>query len=154
MLVAERPSDADLDGGLAFAEASPALEKAFAALGIALSRVYGATAVRCGSAAATSSQIDACAVHLLLEIEAVEPTVVVALGPRAVEAVRALHGRCGLRVPEEVPQGSPVRLRPGLSMVATEPVPEGITQREAKRRLWRDLQQLPTLIGLPSGPAG
>ena len=146
LLVSEHPSATDLDTeGVMTAEAE-ALDKAFAALQIPLSWVYGATSVRCGSAPATSAQIEACAVHLLVEIEAVEPSVVVAFGPRAVEAVRALSGRCGLVVPEEIPQGRAVRLRPGLSLIATEPLPEGVTGKDSKRRLWRDLQLVPELI--------
>jgi hypothetical protein len=31
----------------------------------------------------------------------------------------------------------------------TEPLPAGVTQAESKRRLWKDLQQLPGLLGLP-----
>jgi hypothetical protein len=76
----------------------------------------------------------------------VEPSVVIAFGPRAVEAVRALHGRCGIDVPNEVPQGTPVHLRPGLVLIATEPLPEGVSLKESKRRLWRDLQQIPQFL--------
>jgi DNA polymerase len=147
LLVKEQPSANDLDTEGAMTEEADALDKAFTALGIPLSWLYGTTSVRCGSAPATSGQIDACAVHLLIELEAIEPSVVVAFGPRAVEAVRTLHGRCGLIVPDEVPQGRAVRLRPGLQLVATEPLPEGITRADSKRRLWRDLQLVPDLVG-------
>lgn len=147
MLVSERPTEDDLDIEGSYALEADALDKAFGALGIPLAWVYGATAVRCGSGPATSAQIHACSVHLLLELEAVEPNVVVAFGPRAVEAVRALRGRCGLDVPDEIPQGTPVRMRPGLVLLATEPLPEGVTVKESKRRLWRDLQQVPTYVG-------
>lgn len=146
MLISERPTEADLDVEASFALEADALDKAFAALEIPLAWVYGATAVRCGSAPATSPQIQACSVHLLLELEAVEPSVVIAFGPRAVEAIRSLHGRCGLNVPDEVPQGTPVQLRPGLVLLATEPLPEGVTLKESKRRLWRDLQQVPVHV--------
>ncbi len=146
MLVGEHPSQADLDASSSFIGEAEALDKAFDALGIPLSWVYGATAVRCGSAPATSIELAACSTHLLVEIEAVEPRVIVAFGPRAVEAMRFLHGRCGLVVPDEVPQGTPVALRPGLHLVATEPVPEGVTQKDAKRRLWRDLQRVAELL--------
>ena len=67
--------------------------------------------------------------------------VVVAFGPRAVEAVRALDGRCGLVVPDEIPQGRAVRLRPGLSLIATEPLPEGVTEQG---------QQAPAVAGPPA----
>ena len=33
-----------------------------------------------------------------------------------------------------------------LVLVATEPLPEGITAKDSKRRLWRDLRRLPELI--------
>jgi uracil-DNA glycosylase len=145
-LVSEHPSATDLDTEGVMTDESEALDKAFAALQIPLSWVYGATAVRCGPAPASTGQIEACAVHLLIEIEAVEPSVVVAFGPRAVEALRTLDGRCGLVVPDEVPQGRAVRLRPGLSMIATEPLPEGVTRNDSKRRLWRDLQLVPELV--------
>jgi uracil-DNA glycosylase family 4 len=151
LLVKEHPSASDLDTEGAMTDEAEALDKAFGALGIPLSWVYGATAVRCGSAPTSSEQIEACAVHLLVEIEAIEPTVVVAFGPRAVESVRALHGRCGLIVPDEIPQGRAVRLRPGLSLVATEPLPEGISKTDSKRRLWRDLQLVGELVGSPAG---
>ena len=150
LLVCERPSAGDLDTEGVMSDESEALDKAFAALGIPLSWVYGASAVRCGSAPASSGQIEACAVHLLIEIEAVEPSVVVAFGPRAVESLRTLDGRCGLVVPEEIPQGRAVRLRPGLALVATEPLPEGVTKKDSKRRLWRDLQLVPELLAATS----
>jgi uracil-DNA glycosylase family 4 len=146
LLVKEHPSEPDLAVEGVLADEAEALDKAFNALGIPLSWVYGATAVRCGSAPATSPQIEACAVHLLIEIEAIEPSVVVAFGPRAVESVRTLDGRCGIVVPDEIPQGRAVRLRPGLSLVATEPLPEGVTRKDSKRRLWRDLQLVPELV--------
>jgi uracil-DNA glycosylase family 4 len=151
LLVAEHPSAHDLEGEGAMADEAEALERAFDALGIPLSWVYGSTAVRCGSAPATAGQIEACAGHLLVEIEALEPDVIVAFGPRAVGAIRTLDGRCGLGVPDEVPQGVAVRLRPGLSMIATEPLPEGVTLKDSKRRLWRDLKQVPALVGRTNG---
>lgn len=151
LLVSEHPSVSDLDTEGAMTDEAEALDKAFAALKIPLWWVYGSTTVRCGSAPATSGQIDACANHLLTEIEAVEPSVVIAFGPRAVDAVRALDGRCGLVVPGEVPQGRAVRLRGGLSLVATEPLPEGVTRKESKRRLWRDLRLVGELIGAVDG---
>jgi uracil-DNA glycosylase family 4 len=146
MLVAEHPEPADLEAEGSFTQEAEALDKAFDALGIPLSWVYGATAVRCGSDPATSDQLLACSTHLLVEIEAVEPQVIVAFGPRAVESVRTLHGRCGLSVPDEVPQGEALSLRAGLVLVSTEPMPAGVTQRDAKRRLWRDLQLIPGLL--------
>ncbi|MEX2394624.1 MAG: uracil-DNA glycosylase family protein [Actinomycetota bacterium] len=145
-LVGERPTAADLEAGGAFAAEGEALDKAFDALGIPLSWIYGGTSVRCGSGPATPEQIEACSIHLLIEIEAVEPSVVVAFGPRATDAVRALDGRCGFVVPDELPQGEPMRLRPGLQFIATEPLPEGVTNRDSKRRLWRDLQRVPALL--------
>lgn len=140
MLVRDRPSEADLESGIAFTDEAGALDKAFAALGMALSWAYGTSAVR-------SAAGEVCADHLLAEVEAVEPRVLVAFGPRAVEGLRCLDGRCGLRVPDDVPQGSPIVLRPGLVLIATEPLPEGVAQKDAKRRLWRDLQQVPPLVG-------
>jgi uracil-DNA glycosylase family 4 len=147
MLVGERPSASDLESGGAFTDESEALDKAFEALGIPLSWVFGATAVRCGPGAATDEQIAACSVHLLVEIEATEPAVIVAFGAGAVQALRSLDGRCGIRVPDAIPQGEPTRLRPGLVAIATEPLPAGVTQKESKRRLWRDLQKVPELLG-------
>jgi uracil-DNA glycosylase family 4 len=145
-LVAERPTGADIESGCAFTAEGEALDKAFDALGIPLSWIYGGTSVRCGSAPATPAQIETCSVHLLIEIEAVEPSVVIAFGPRATDGVRALDGRCGFVIPTELPQGEPVRLRPGLQFIATEPLPEGVTNRDSKRRLWRDLQRVPALL--------
>jgi uracil-DNA glycosylase family 4 len=147
LLVKEQPSEADLESAGAFAEEAEPLTKAFEALGIPISWVYGATAVRCGSAAAARDEAEACAVHLLIEIEAVSPRVVVAFGDRAVDAVRALDGRCGIAVPDEIERGQPVRLRADLELVVTEALPDGVTQKEAKRRLWRDLRVLPSLLG-------
>lgn len=146
MLVGERPTLSDLEAGGAFTDGSEALDKAFEALGIPLSWVYGATAVRCGSDAATIEQIAACSIHLLVEVEALEPQVIVAFGAGAVQALRSLDGRCGIRVPQAVPQGEPTRLRPGLCVIATEPLPAGVTQKESKRRLWKDLQKVPELL--------
>ncbi len=147
MLINDRPTAADLESGGAFTAEAEALEKAFAALDIPLSWVYGTTVVHCGTEPVTADQIAACSAHLLVEVEAVEPSVIVAFGPVAADAVRALDGRCGISVPDELPQGTAVRLRPGLSFVATEPLQQGLTHKDAKRRLWRDLQQVRELIG-------
>lgn len=147
MLVKERPSGEDLESSNAFTSEAEALGKAFEALGIPLSWLYGATAVRCGDAAASTDEVKACAGHLLTEIEAVSPKVIVAFGSRAAEALIALDGRCGLSVPDELPAGGTVRIRSDLVVLATEALPEGVTQKEAKRRLWRDLRALPALIG-------
>ena len=147
MLVKERPSREDLESSNAFTAEAEALSKAFEALGIPLSWLYGATAVRCGDAPASGDEVQACAGHLLSEIEAVSPRVIVAFGPRAAEALAALDGRCGLSVPDELPAGFSVRIRSDLVALVTEALPEGITQKEAKRRLWRDLRALPELVG-------
>jgi uracil-DNA glycosylase family 4 len=146
MLVKDIPSPEDVESGNAFTAEAEALTKAFDALGIPLGWIYGSTAVRCGPGAASEQEVGACSVHLLTEIEAVLPRVLVAFGPAAVEAVRALEGRCGISVPDDVPQGTPVPIRADLVLLATESLPDGITGREAKRRLWRDLQAVPKLI--------
>jgi uracil-DNA glycosylase family 4 len=146
MLLKDAPGEADAASGVAFAEEAPALQRAFEGLRIPFSWVYGTTAVRCGTATPGGDELKACASHLLVEIEAVAPRVVVAFGGRAMEALRVLDGRCGLRVPEEVERGEPVTLRYGLVVVLTEPLPAGVTNPEAKKRLWRDLQQVPGLL--------
>jgi uracil-DNA glycosylase family 4 len=146
MLVKDAPSAADAESGNAFTEEAEPLTKAFEALGIPIAWVYGTTAVRGGVTAPTLDELRACAAHLVTEIEAIQPRVLVAFGPRAVEAVRVLDGRCGIRVPEEVPQGEAVSVRADLVLIATEPLPDGVTGREAKRRLWRDLQAVAKLI--------
>ncbi|MGH2758153.1 MAG: uracil-DNA glycosylase family protein [Actinomycetota bacterium] len=146
MLVKESPSDEDLEMTNAFASDADALTKAFDALGIPLSWLYGTTAVRCGTEPATTDDVAACSVHLLGEIEAVGPRVIVAFGPRAADAVRALDGRCGISIPEDLPQAGSSRIRSDLVLLITESLPEGLTGKEAKRRLWRDLQALPGLL--------
>ena len=146
MLLKEAPAAEDLESGNAFTGEAEALTKAFEALGIPIAWVYGSTAVRCGLGAPGSGEVRACSAHLMTEIEAVQPRVLVAFGPRAVEALRSLNGRCGIDVPDEVPQGEAVPVRPDLVLVATEPLPDGLTGKEAKRRLWRDLQTIPKLI--------
>lgn len=145
-LIKGSPADVDLATGNAFAGESDALTKALDALGIPLSWVYGTVAVRCGADDPSADELDACAPHLLVELEAVAPRVVVAFGEGAVTALRALDGRCGIAVPEDVQQGEPVALRTGLVLVVTEPLPEGVRVQRAKRRLWKDLQQLPRLL--------
>lgn len=147
MLVKEKPSSEDLESTNAFTSEAEALTKAFEALGIPMSWLYGTTAVRCGEDAATSEDSAACAGHLLAEIEAVGPRVIVAFGPRAAGALSALDGRCGLSVPGDIARGRPVPVRSDVVVVVTEPLPEGVTQKDAKRRLWRDLQALPALLG-------
>ncbi|HYZ92681.1 MAG TPA: uracil-DNA glycosylase family protein [Actinomycetota bacterium] len=147
MLVKEHPSPEDLESTNAFTSDADALAKAFDALGIPVSWLYGATAVRCGPAPASADQVSACARHLLNEIEAVGPRVIVAFGGRAAEAIAALDGRCGLKVPADVVRGKPVQVRSDLVLMVTEPLPEGITHKDGKRRLWRDLRALPDLVG-------
>jgi len=146
MLLKDVPSAADLESGNAFTDEAEPLTKAFEALAIPVAWVYGTTAVRAGETAPTQDELRACSAHLVGEIEAVQPRILVAFGPRAVEAVRVLDGRCGIRVPAEVPQGEAVSVRADLVLIATEPLPDGVTGRDAKRRLWRDLQAVPALI--------
>lgn len=139
MLVKDEPSDADLESGNAFADEATALGKAFEALQIPLAWLYGTSAVKAAGARP-------CPTHLLMEVEAVQPTVLVGFGRATVDAFRELAGRCGLSVPEEVAQGEPVALRGDLVLIVTEQLPAGVTEREAKRRLWRDLQAVPKLL--------
>lgn len=146
LLVKDRPSSEDLESGNAFASEAEPLTKAFEALEIPLGWIYGSTAVRCGAREAKLDEMKACAPHLLTEIEAVRPRVLVAFGERAVEAVRALDGRCGLKVPDDIPRGNPTPIRADLVLIATEQLPEGVTAKEAKRRLWRDLKAIPQLL--------
>ena len=148
LLVKEQPSEEDLESTNAFTSDADALAKAFDALGIPISWLYGSTAVRCGSAAAQSHQVAACAQHLLTEIEAVGPRVIVAFGSRALEGIAALDGRCGIKVPDDVSPGGLVPIRSDIVLMVTESLPEGVTQRDAKRRLWRDLRALPSALGL------
>jgi uracil-DNA glycosylase family 4 len=147
MLLKDRPSEADLESGNAFTSEAESLTKAFEALGIPMSWTYGTTGVHCGPNQASADALDACSVHLLTEIEAVQPRVIVAFGPGALAALRSLDGRCGVQVPEEVSAGEPVHVRADLVLVVTEALPDGLTANAAKRRLWRDLQQVPKLIG-------
>ena len=129
MLIKDAPSPADFESGNAFTQEADALTKAFEALRIPLAWVYGSTAVRCGGPDPSADELTACSGHLVTEIEAVQPTVIVAFGPRAVEALRASNGRCGIRVPEEVPQGEPVAVRADLVLIATEPLPDQTWER-------------------------
>lgn len=145
-LLKGEPSETDVQNGAAFTSEAEPLERAFARLKIPFTWVYGTVAVRRGTTPATDDHIKACADHLLVELEAVGPRVLVAFGRVAVDAVRALDGRCGLRVPAEVEPGEPVSLRHGLTLLATEPLPEGVSVPDAKRRLWKHLQILPELL--------
>lgn len=142
LLVRDRPADEDARTGVAFSSEAESLERAFERLGMPLWWSYGASAVRCGTRAPTDGELHACSSHLLVEVEAIEPRMIVAFGDRATAAVRALDGRCGISVPAEVPAGEPVGLRPGLELLVTEPLPLGLTEPESKRRLWRDLQTM------------
>ncbi len=146
MLLKDRPSTADLETSGTFTDEADALTKAFEALGVPISWVFGSTAVRCGDGPATIDQIKACATHVLIEIESVAPRVLVVFGEKALESVRALDGRCGLRVPEEIVRGEVTEIRSDLSLLLTEDLPQGVTQKDAKRRLWADLQRVPALL--------
>lgn len=153
LLLKERPGEGDLEDGAAFAEEAEALDLAFDRLGIPFSWAYGTTAVRCGPDPASADEVKACAEHLLTEIEAVRPWVLVVLGERAWEGLHALDGRCGLVVPEEAGR-EPVRVRADLVALPTEPLPEGVRDPGAKRRLWADLRRLPGLLDQSWSGAG
>jgi len=147
LLLKDVPSREDVASGAAFAKEAEPLGKAFERLGLPLVSVYGTCAVRCAGDGVTSDEIRACAPHLLVELEVLSPRVVVAFGPGAFEAVQALDGRCGISVPDEVPRGGSASIRRGLDLLVTEPLPQGVTLADAKRRLWADLQTLPSLLG-------
>ncbi len=148
-LLKEHPGETDLEAGAAFAEEAEALQLAFDRLGIPFSWAYGTTAVRCGPGTASADEVKACSPHLLVELEAVRPRVLVVFGSRAWDALYGLDGGCGLAVPEEVPRGEPVGLRPDLVALLTEALPDGVRAAEAKRRLWGDLRRLPGLLDQP-----
>jgi uracil-DNA glycosylase family 4 len=80
MLLADRPAEGDLGCGSAFSAFAEPLDRAFTALGIPLGWVYGSTAVRCATHTPSSDELKACASHLLVEVEAVGPRVIVAFG--------------------------------------------------------------------------
>lgn len=149
MLIKDAPSAEDIRTGTAFADEAEALSRAFAALEIPLSRVYGTTAVRCGDESASMDETKACSPHLLVELEAVAPRIVIAFGQKAADAVRLLDGQCGLSVPETLEQGQPTEVRAGLSLLVTEALPDGIRVPDSKKRLWRDLQLLPEMMKGP-----
>jgi uracil-DNA glycosylase len=147
MLLKGFPSSADLESGGAFTDEADALTKAFEALGIPIGWTYGTTAVRI--AATTSDPQEAIAHgvgHLVVEIEAVGPQVIVAFGPEASAALSQLNGRCGLEVSDQLSPAELVRVRTDLQVLVTEPLPEGVTNKESKRRLWRDLQIVPPAL--------
>ena len=147
MLLKAFPSAADLEAGGAFTDEADALTKAFEALGIPIGWTYGTTAVRVATKTAEAQEAIAHGVgHLVVEIEAVGPRVIVAFGPQASAALSQLNGLCGLEVPDELRAGEPVRVRTDLHVLVTEPLPEGVTNKEAKRRLWRDLQTVPSVL--------
>lgn len=152
-LLKEHPGDAGLEAGAAFAEEAEALQLAFDRLDLPFSWAYGTTAVRCGPGGASSDEVKACAPHLLVELEAVRPRVLVVFGGRAWDALHQVDGGCGLAVPDEAPKGEPVVLRADLVALLTEPLPDGVRAPEAKRRLWADLRRLPGLLDQPrTGP--
>ena len=147
MLLKAFPSAADLESGGAFTDEADALTKAFEALGIPIGWTYGTTAVRYATTASETREAIAHGVgHLMVEIEAVGPRVIVAFGPQASTAISKLNGHCGLEAPDPLPAAEPVRVRTDLHVLVTEPLPEGVTNKEAKRRLWRDLQTVPLLL--------
>jgi len=146
MLLKAFPSAADLESGGAFTDEADALTKAFEALGIPIGWTYGTTAARVAAADDTQEAIAHGVGHLVVEIEAVGPRVIVAFGPEASNALSQLNGRCGLEVPDPLPAAELVRVRTDLHVLVTEPLPEGVTNKEAKRRLWRDLQIVPSIL--------
>jgi len=146
MLLKGFPSAADLESGGAFTDEADALTKAFEALGIPIGWTYGTTAARVAAADDTQEAIAHGVGHLVVEIEAVGPRVIVAFGPEASNALSQLNGRCGLEVPDPLPAAELVRVRTDLHVLVTEPLPEGVTNKEAKRRLWRDLQIVPSIL--------
>jgi hypothetical protein len=146
MLLKGVPSAADLESGGAFTDEADALTKAFEALGIPIGWTYGTTAVRVAPAGDVHEAIGHGVEHLVIEIEAVGPRVIVAFGPQASTALSRLNGRCGLEVPDPLPVTELVSVRADLQVLVTETLPEGVTNKEAKRRLWRDLQAVPGVL--------
>ncbi|MEX0874968.1 MAG: uracil-DNA glycosylase family protein [Actinomycetota bacterium] len=146
MLLRDHPSAADLESGGAFTDEADPLTKAFDALGIPAGWIYGTTVVRHQASVPSDDDIAHGCEHVLVEVEAVGPSVIVAFGERAAAALATLDGRCGLAVPDELGPGDPIRVRSDLVVLVTEALPDGVTQRDAKRRLWRDLQAVPKVL--------
>lgn len=131
VLVKGLPGPAEESGGAALSGADgEALDAALKALGYDQDRVF-----RTLSRSEPEADTDRCAVRLRLSIEAVDPSVIVALDPIAAQDV----GRAfGVEAPVS---GVPTRVL-GRTLLATDAFEASLGDEREKRRVWAQLKSI------------
>lgn len=114
-----------------------AMEKSLSALGLVLDTIYCTSAVKCLGCGNNEENVKRCSEYLLMEIEIVQPKVVVVMGDGALSALvpSALSAK-----PGEI-----ISFRPGIRILVTESIKEALVNDDVKAGFWNSFRTLRAL---------
>jgi uracil-DNA glycosylase family 4 len=140
MLLKYAPTPAEIEEGVAFyGRAGTALMKSLRRLDIDPLAVYGTLCVKC-PVADTALAAPECVARLVEEIAIVQPKIVVAMGPDALDVLNDLQ----LPLAREVraAAGEIQSLTPSIDALYTPGIDEALDEEHAKREFWRAFRAL------------
>jgi uracil-DNA glycosylase len=140
LLLKYAPTPAEIEEGVAFyGRAGTALMKSLRRLDIDPLAVYGTLCVKC-PVADTALAAPECVARLVEEIAIVQPKLVVAMGPEALDVLNELQlplARAVSAVPGEVQS-----LTPSIDALYTPNIDEALDEEQSKRAFWKAFRVL------------
>lgn len=134
------PLPSEIEEGVAFyGRSGTALMKSLKRLDIEPLAVYGTLCVKC-PVADTSLAAPECTARLIEEIAIVQPRIVVAMGPEALETLNELH--LPLSTPVYEKPGEIQALTPSISCLYTPNIDDALDEEDAKRAFWSAFRAL------------
>jgi uracil-DNA glycosylase family 4 len=140
LLLKYAPTPAEIEEGVAFyGRAGTALMKSLRRLDIDPLAVYGTVCVKC-PVADTSLAAPECVARLVEEIAIVQPRIVVAMGPEALETLNELALPLAREV--EPDPGRVQTLTPSIEALYTPDIDGALDEEAAKRAFWTAFRAL------------
>jgi uracil-DNA glycosylase len=140
LLLKHAPTPAEVEEGVAFyGRAGTALMKSLRRLDIDPLVVYGTLCVKCPVADASLAAPE-CVARLVEEIAIVQPKIVVAMGPDALDCLNELQLPLAREVREE--PGVVQRLTPSIEALYVPDIDRSLDEEGAKRAFWRAFRVL------------
>jgi uracil-DNA glycosylase family 4 len=140
LLLKHAPTPAEVEEGVAFyGRAGTAVMKSLKRLDIDPLVVYGTLCVKCPVADASLAAPE-CVARLVEEIAIVQPKIVVAMGPDALDCLNELQLPLAREVREEA--GVIQRLTPSIEALYVPDIDRSLDEEGAKRAFWRAFRVL------------
>jgi uracil-DNA glycosylase family 4 len=128
------PQPAEIEEGVAFyGRSGGALMKSLKRLSIDPLAVYGTLCVKC-PVADTSLADPACVARVLEELLIVQPKIVVAMGPDALQTLNELEVPLARPIAAEL--GELQQLTPSIAALYVPNIDEALDEEDAKREFW------------------